>query len=120
MKMNKNVTLLYVDDEPINLTLFELNFQNKYKVLTAESGVDGLEKLDSEDDIIVVSAEIYVERTTQRAILLGHKGERIKKVGVEARLEMEKFFGKKRNKTSSSKPIPNPYPKENKCDNGYV
>jgi GTP-binding protein Era len=47
------------------------------------------------DDIIVVSAEIYVERTTQRAILLGHKGERIKKVGVEARLEMEKFFGKK-------------------------
>ncbi|CAH0996984.1 GTPase Era [Emticicia aquatica] len=47
------------------------------------------------EDIIVVSAEIYVERTTQRAILLGHKGERIKKVGVEARLEMEKFFGKK-------------------------
>uniref|UniRef100_UPI0037520775 KH domain-containing protein n=1 Tax=Emticicia sp. TaxID=1930953 RepID=UPI0037520775 len=25
----------------------------------------------------------------------GHKGERIKKVGIEARLEMEKFFGKK-------------------------
>jgi GTP-binding protein Era len=47
------------------------------------------------DDMIVVSADIYVERTTQRAILLGHKGERIKKVGIEARLEMEKFFGKK-------------------------
>lgn len=47
------------------------------------------------DDIICVSSEIYVERATQRAILLGHKGERIKKVGTEARLEMEKFFGKK-------------------------
>lgn len=46
-------------------------------------------------DIIRVSAEIYVERATQRAILLGHKGERIKKVGIEAREEMEKFFGKK-------------------------
>jgi GTP-binding protein Era len=47
------------------------------------------------EDMIVVSSEIYVERTTQRAILLGHKGERIKKVGIEARQEMEKFFGKK-------------------------
>ena len=47
------------------------------------------------DDIIKVSSEIFVERATQRAILLGHKGERIKKVGTEARLEMEKFFGKK-------------------------
>ncbi len=47
------------------------------------------------EDMIVVSAEIYVERTTQRAILLGHKGERIKKLGIDARQEMEKFFGKK-------------------------
>jgi GTP-binding protein Era len=47
------------------------------------------------DDLIRISSEIYVERSTQRAILLGHKGERIKKVGTEAREEMEKFFGKK-------------------------
>jgi GTPase len=47
------------------------------------------------DDIIKISAEIYVERATQRAILLGHKGERIKKVGIEARIDMEKFFQKK-------------------------
>jgi GTPase len=47
------------------------------------------------EDIIVVSAEIYVERTSQRAILLGHKGERIKKVGIEAREEMQQFFEKK-------------------------
>ncbi len=47
------------------------------------------------DDIIRISSEIYVERATQRAILLGHKGERIKKVGMEARLDMEQFFAKK-------------------------
>ncbi|MFN3851031.1 MAG: GTPase Era [Spirosomataceae bacterium] len=47
------------------------------------------------DDIIVISAEIYVERTSQRAILLGHKGERIKKVGMLAREEMQRFFDKK-------------------------
>jgi GTP-binding protein Era len=48
-----------------------------------------------EESIIRISAEIYVERATQRAILLGHKGERIKKVGIEAREAMEKFFAKK-------------------------
>ncbi|MGR3811663.1 GTPase Era [Jiulongibacter sp. NS-SX5] len=48
-----------------------------------------------EEDIIRIFAEIYVERSSQRAILLGHKGERIKKVGTEARLTMEEFFMKK-------------------------
>jgi GTP-binding protein Era len=48
-----------------------------------------------EEDIIRVYAEIYVERASQRAILLGHKGERLKKVGTEARLGMEEFFEKK-------------------------
>ncbi|MBO9639469.1 MAG: KH domain-containing protein, partial [Siphonobacter aquaeclarae] len=46
------------------------------------------------DDIIRILAEIYVERTSQRAILLGHKGASIKKVGIESRKEMEAFFGK--------------------------
>jgi len=48
-----------------------------------------------EDKIIRIASEIYVERVTQRAILIGHKGESIKKVGTEAREAMEKFFGKK-------------------------
>ncbi len=47
------------------------------------------------DDIIRILAEIYVERASQRAILLGHKGASIKKVGIESRKEMEAFFGKK-------------------------
>lgn len=47
------------------------------------------------DDLVRISSEIYVERPSQRAIILGHKGERIKKVGMDARSEMEKFFEKK-------------------------
>ena len=46
-------------------------------------------------DILVIRAEILVERESQRAILLGHKGASIKKVGIQAREELEKFFGKK-------------------------
>ena len=46
-------------------------------------------------DIIVVQAEILVERATQRAILLGEGGKMIKKTGIMAREELERFFGKK-------------------------
>ena len=47
------------------------------------------------EDIIVIQAEILVERATQRAILLGEGGKMIKKTGIMAREELEKFFGKK-------------------------
>ncbi|WP_421827996.1 GTPase Era [Larkinella sp.] len=47
------------------------------------------------DDIIVVQSEILVERATQRAILLGEGGKMIKKTGIMAREELERFFGKK-------------------------
>lgn len=47
------------------------------------------------EDIIVVQAEILVERATQRAILLGEGGNMIKKTGIMAREELERFFGKK-------------------------
>jgi GTPase len=47
------------------------------------------------DDIIVIRSEILVERTSQRGIIIGDQGKAIKKVGTEAREEMEKFFGKK-------------------------
>ncbi len=48
-----------------------------------------------EEDIIRIATEIYVERVSQRAIIIGHKGESIKKVGTEARIDLEKFFQKK-------------------------
>jgi GTPase len=48
-----------------------------------------------DENIIRIAAEIYVERSTQRAILIGNKGDALKKTGTLARLDMEKFFGKK-------------------------
>lgn len=47
------------------------------------------------DDIIVIRAEIIVERPTQKGILIGEKGSMLKKVGVQARKDLEEFFGKK-------------------------
>ncbi|WP_083421802.1 GTPase Era [Arsenicibacter rosenii] len=47
------------------------------------------------EDMIVVQAEILVERPTQRSILLGEGGKMIKKTGIMAREELERFFGKK-------------------------
>ncbi len=46
-------------------------------------------------DIIRIAAEIYVERESQKPILIGRKGEMLKRVGTQARQDLEKFFGKK-------------------------
>jgi GTP-binding protein Era len=49
-----------------------------------------------EDETMVrMRAEILVERDTQKGILIGHKGEKLKKVGTESREDMEAFIGKK-------------------------
>ena len=42
-----------------------------------------------------ISATIYVARTSQKGIVIGHKGERLKKVGPQAREDMERFLQKK-------------------------
>jgi GTP-binding protein Era len=42
-----------------------------------------------------ISAVIYVARDSQKGIIIGHKGERLKKTATEARLDMEAFIGKK-------------------------
>jgi len=52
------------------------------------------EEFFEEEDIIRIRSVIMVERDSQKGILIGHKGEAIKRVGVEARKDLEKFFGK--------------------------
>jgi len=47
------------------------------------------------DDMIVIRAEILVERKSQKGIIIGEKGVMLKKIGSEARKDMEEFFGKK-------------------------
>lgn len=46
-------------------------------------------------ELIQIESEIYVERDSQKGIIIGHKGESLTKVGKEAREDLEKFFGKK-------------------------
>jgi GTPase len=46
-------------------------------------------------DILVIKAEILVERPTQKSIIIGKNGDAIKKLGIEARKDIEAFVGKK-------------------------
>ncbi len=52
------------------------------------------EEFKEEDDIIRIRVVIMVERSSQKGIIIGHKGAAIKKVGIESRADLEKFFGK--------------------------
>ncbi|TDY61985.1 GTP-binding protein Era [Algibacter lectus] len=52
------------------------------------------EEFFEEEKIIRMRSVIMVERETQKGIIIGHKGTALKRVGVEARKDLEKFFGK--------------------------
>jgi GTP-binding protein Era len=54
-----------------------------------------VEKFDESDKAIHIMAVIYVERDTQKGIIIGHQGKMLKRVGTEARKDIEKFFEKK-------------------------
>ena len=54
-----------------------------------------VEAFRESEEIIHVQTLIYVERDTQKAILIGRKGAALKKTATEARKDMERFFGKK-------------------------
>ena len=45
--------------------------------------------------LINIKAVIYVSRDSQKGIIIGHQGKMIKKIGSEARIDAEEFFGKK-------------------------
>ncbi|MBQ9864225.1 MAG: GTPase Era [Bacteroidales bacterium] len=59
---------------------------------SCEVAVESYEEKEGVDNI---GAVIYVERESQKAILIGHKGMSIKKVGIESRKDIEEFTGKK-------------------------
>ncbi|WP_068596230.1 GTPase Era [Vaginella massiliensis] len=53
------------------------------------------ERFKEEMTMIYIETDIYVERDSQKGILIGHKGEALSRVGKEAREDLEKFFEKK-------------------------
>jgi GTP-binding protein Era len=54
-----------------------------------------VDQYKEEENLIRISAIIYVARESQKAILLGHQGQAIKKVGVRARQDLEDWLDKK-------------------------
>lgn len=54
-----------------------------------------IESFKESEDIIRIEAIIYVSRESQKGIIIGHKGEALKRVGTHARQDTETFFGKK-------------------------
>ena len=53
------------------------------------------EEFKEEESIIKIRSLILVERESQKGIIIGHKGIALKKIGTKARIDLEKFFGKK-------------------------
>lgn len=54
-----------------------------------------IEQFNEQKKIIKISAIIWTERSSQKAIIIGKNGELLKKIGTEARIDMETCFGKK-------------------------
>lgn len=54
-----------------------------------------VEKFEEKENSIHIMAVIYVERDSQKGIIIGKGGAAIKKVGIQAREDIERFFGKK-------------------------
>ena len=54
-----------------------------------------MEEFKEEDKIINMRCVVHVARDSQKGIIIGHQGQALKRVGTEARLDMEEFFQKK-------------------------
>ena len=86
-----------ITDKPerffVNETIREKILLHYKKEIPYSVEVETEEFLEDED-IIRIRSVIMVERDTQKGIIIGHKGAAIKKVGVEARKDLETFFAK--------------------------
>ena len=69
-------------------------FLNYEKEIPYSAEVE-IESFREEEKLTRISAVIYVNRNSQKGILIGHKGSALKKAGTEARKDIEGFLGKK-------------------------
>ena len=77
----------------VNETIREKILMHYKKEIPYAVEIDTEEFLE-EENIIRMRSVIMVERDTQKGIIIGHKGSALKRVGIEARKDLEKFFGK--------------------------
>jgi GTP-binding protein Era len=55
--------------------------------------VDEMMPREGRDDLLDIYAHLFVERPSQKAIVIGHKGERLREVGTKARKQIEALLG---------------------------
>lgn len=74
MTGNQKPKILYVDDEAINLELFQLAFEDLFEIIVAESGMEGLDMVSQSDDIDLIISDMkmpgisgmeFISRTKQ-------------------------------------------------------
>jgi GTPase len=93
---------LYPDDElstqSVRFFVSELIRESVFELYSEEvpySVATRIEEYREEEDPLFIRATVYVERASQKGILIGHKGEAIRKLGTSARLKIEEFVGRR-------------------------
>jgi GTP-binding protein Era len=85
-------------DKPVRFFISEIireKILNYYRKEIPYSVEVVLEEFNESENLVKIRSVIYVERESQKGILIGHKGEALKKVGIKARTDIEAFLGKK-------------------------
>ncbi len=85
-----------LSDRPLRFFISEIIREKIFLQFTKEvpySTEVVVESFKESEKITVIAATIFVERETQKAIILGHKGAAIKKLGMSARKDIEEFIG---------------------------
>jgi GTP-binding protein Era len=70
-------------------------FSNYQKEIPYSTEVVVEKYKEKEDQSVLIEATIFVERSSQKNILIGHEGEKIKKVSIESRDKISNFLGQK-------------------------
>ena len=78
----------------VSETIRQKIFENYHEEIPYSTEVV-VENFKEEENIIKISTTIYVERDSQKPIIIGKGASAIKKISTEARMELENFFGKK-------------------------
>ncbi|MFD1551332.1 GTPase Era [Putridiphycobacter roseus] len=84
-------------DKPLRFFISEIireKIFEQYKKEIPYSTQVEIEEYKEELKIVRIRAIIYVERKTQKGIIIGHQGQKLKYVGIDARKDIEQFIGK--------------------------
>jgi GTP-binding protein Era len=98
-----------LSDQNVRFHVQEMIREKLYHFLGEELPYDGAVRIDEfkeEERITRIHATIVVERDSQKAIVIGKGGEKIKQIGTAARFDIERFLGKKVFLELWCKPIP--------------